>query len=243
MALTKTLEIDLVGSSLELVYTDHTGTKLPAEEFPVCGIKSVKGIAQIGYGARDASNQRRMTYPFDDMLQVVVEMDQKNYPIKFDIQSVTNQAGWTPNAAGLDQAVADIIAWAATCGGSADVVAELASVIKAEDSIHVSGDMGVMALAVRNEGQVDLTSSDRDYSAISTDRKGNLIVSSVGKMTRIMGAANYSRAFTYHGTGTDNIITIVHSGTTPHGVETITETISYVDPAVNGSNVTGIVYS
>lgn len=243
MALTKTLEIDLVGSSLQLIYTDHNGTVLPAEEYPVCGIKSVKGIAQIGYGARDASNNRRMTYPFDDMLQVVVEMDQKNYPIKFDIQSVTNQVGWTPNAAGLDQAVADIISWAATCGGSADVVAELASVIKAEDYPHISGDNGIMALAVRNENQIDVTSGERDYSQISVDKKGNLIASSAGKMTRIMGAANYSRAFTYHGTGTDNIITIVHTGTTPHGVETITETISYVDPAVNGSNITGIVYS
>ena len=178
MALTKTLEIDLVGSSLQLIYTDHNGTVLPAEEYPVCGIKSVKGIAQIGYGARDASNQRRMTYPFDDMLQVVVEMDQKNYPIKFDIQSVTNQAGWTADAAGLNQAVADIIAWAATCGsgGSADVVTELTSVIKSEDAPHVSGDKGIMSLAVRNTALIDLTSLDRDYSPIAVDSKGRLIV-------------------------------------------------------------------
>lgn len=63
------------------------------------------------------------------------------------------------------------------------------------------------------------------------------------KINRIEGAANYTRAFTYNGTGTQNVVTIVHTGTTVLGAETITETISYVDPTINGSNVTGIVYS
>ena len=63
------------------------------------------------------------------------------------------------------------------------------------------------------------------------------------KMNRIQGASNYSRAFTYHGTGTENVITIIHTGTTALGVESITETFTYVDPAVNGSNVTNIAYS
>ena len=63
------------------------------------------------------------------------------------------------------------------------------------------------------------------------------------KMGRIKGAANYSRTFTYDGTGTLNVTVIVHTGTTVVGVETITETISYVNSAINGSNITGIVYS
>jgi len=63
------------------------------------------------------------------------------------------------------------------------------------------------------------------------------------KIERIKGSGNYNRALTYHGTGTDNVITIVHTGTTLIGAETITETITYVDPAINGSNVTAITYS
>ncbi len=162
--------------------------------------------------------------------------------LEFDLADIQSHAGWLNTADGLNVAIAEITDWLGDDSSTA-ISTILSSVIKAEDSVHVSGDNGIMALAVRNEGQIDMTSSDRDYAAISVDRKGNLIASSAGKMTRIMGAEDYSRAFTYHGTGTDNIITIVHTGTTPHGLEKITETISYVDPAVNGSNVTDIVYS
>lgn len=63
------------------------------------------------------------------------------------------------------------------------------------------------------------------------------------KIDRIKGSADYTRALTYHGTGTNNVITVVHTGTTLIGAETITETITYVDPAINGSNVTNIAYT
>ena len=63
------------------------------------------------------------------------------------------------------------------------------------------------------------------------------------KINRIKGAANYSRALTYDGTGTQNVTVIVHTGTTALGAETITETFTYVDPTINGSNITNIVYS
>jgi len=63
------------------------------------------------------------------------------------------------------------------------------------------------------------------------------------KINRIKGASNYSRALTYNGTGTQNVTVIVHTGTTALGAETITETFTYVDPTINGSNITNIVYS
>lgn len=63
------------------------------------------------------------------------------------------------------------------------------------------------------------------------------------KIERIKGSANYNRALTYHGTGTLNVTTIVHTGTTLIGAETITETITYEDPAVNGSKITNVAYS
>jgi len=62
------------------------------------------------------------------------------------------------------------------------------------------------------------------------------------KMSRIQGSSNYSRTISYS-VGTSNVTVIVHTGTTALGVETITETFTYVNPAVNGSNITSIQYS
>jgi len=62
------------------------------------------------------------------------------------------------------------------------------------------------------------------------------------KLSRIQGSSNYSRVISYY-VGTTNVTVIVHTGTTALGVETITETFTYVNPAVNGSNIINIQYS
>lgn len=46
------------------------------------------------------------------------------------------------------------------------------SIGKTEDLAHTSGDTGVMALAVRNDALVSLTSTDLDYSPLSVDSTG-----------------------------------------------------------------------
>lgn len=71
----------------------------------------------------------------------------------------------------------------------------------------------------------------------------DLLLEESSKMGRISGSADYSRVLTYDLVGTDNVISILHSGTTIIGVETITETLAYVNAAINGSNVTSIIYS
>jgi hypothetical protein len=62
------------------------------------------------------------------------------------------------------------------------------------------------------------------------------------KLNRIQGSSNYSRSISYS-PGTNNVIEIIHTGTTALGLETIVETFTYVNPTVNGSNVTNIQYS
>ncbi len=62
-------------------------------------------------------------------------------------------------------------------------------------------------------------------------------------MARIQASSDYNRALTYDPVGTDNVISILHSGTTPNGTETITEVFTYINSAINGSNVTNIAYS
>ena len=79
----------------------------------------------------------------------------------------------------------------------------------------------------------------------ATETTLNLVYKNVfSKINRIQGSGNYNRAFTYHSVGTNNVISIVHTGTNTLGItETITELISYVNASINGSNVTNIQYT
>jgi len=86
---------------------------------------------------------------------------------------------------------------------------------------------------------IQLINEDVNIADMLTLLENNI----TSKMNRIQGATDYNRALTYDGTGTLNVTSIVHTGTTPVGVETITETITYVNPAINGSNITNIAYS
>lgn len=45
---------------------------------------------------------------------------------------------------------------------------------KAEDAVHASADVGVMSLAVANEAQSNLSSTDGDYTPIGVNRKGTV---------------------------------------------------------------------
>lgn len=47
---------------------------------------------------------------------------------------------------------------------------------KAEDAVHASGDVGVMALGVRNDALVALSGTDGDYTPLATDAQGHLQV-------------------------------------------------------------------
>lgn len=46
---------------------------------------------------------------------------------------------------------------------------------KAEDAAHTTGDVGVMALGVRNDTLADVTNTTADYSQVSTDIKGRVM--------------------------------------------------------------------
>jgi hypothetical protein len=62
------------------------------------------------------------------------------------------------------------------------------------------------------------------------------------KLARIKNANNYNKAITYSGS-TQNITAIVHTATTEKGVESITQTITYENPAVEGSRITNISFN
>jgi len=54
---------------------------------------------------------------------------------------------------------------------------------KVEDAAHSTGDVGVMALAVENEDQADLSTGDKDYTPIAVTKEGNVIVKQEGTIT------------------------------------------------------------
>lgn len=57
------------------------------------------------------------------------------------------------------------------------ILTEIQSFTFAEDSAHVSGDLGVMTLAVRNDTPGSLVGANGDYAPLQVDATGNLRVS------------------------------------------------------------------
>lgn len=114
---TMSQEIALVGGSLAVRQSKGAVTG-NWEYYPLCNIISVVApIAQIGFADRDPlTNQKAHRYGPDDMFRVVVEFDGRIQRLfDFDLAHVTNQAGWTLDAAGLQQAVDDINQWITEC--------------------------------------------------------------------------------------------------------------------------------
>lgn len=84
-----------------------------AQYHKLSGIKSIVPVIQIGVRSVQSDGSLTNTYPYEDKIQVIINFTDENEssPIKFDVQDVSNQAGWTADKAGLDQAVADINGW------------------------------------------------------------------------------------------------------------------------------------
>src|SRR5688572_1205236 len=60
-----------------------------------------------------------------------------------------------------------------TSSGSSDIGQE-------EDSPHVSGDIGVMILGVRNDANAPLTGTNGDYQPVAVTAAGNVIAATHG---------------------------------------------------------------
>lgn len=61
-------------------------------------------------------------------------------------------------------------------GDTTSIDATLTALSKAEDSVHVSGDQGIMGLAVRNDTLASLVDTDGDYAPLQVDADGALYV-------------------------------------------------------------------
>lgn len=84
------------------------------------------------------------------------------------LQAGTNAIGKLAANSGVD--IGDVDVTSVTPGTSAS------SLGKAEDAAHTSGDVGVMALAVRKDTATQLATTDGDYSPLITNASGALHV-------------------------------------------------------------------
>lgn len=72
---------------------------------------NITGVFPIKINSRAVGNTD-WPYRFDDIIMVDVRMTDGNH-FNFDIQEVTNQAGWTSDLSGQQQCISDINTWLA----------------------------------------------------------------------------------------------------------------------------------
>jgi predicted homoserine dehydrogenase-like protein len=100
-------QIVLGATSLEI--TREPIANNPTELIPythIVGVVPVLINSKSQYTAEDQA-QGNWKYRFDDMVKVDIKIaDGTNF--MFELQEITNQAGWTANLAGQQQCVADI---------------------------------------------------------------------------------------------------------------------------------------
>lgn len=105
--------------------------------------------------------------------------------------------------------------------------------------------INILVEDIRNGGGTTLLTEVQ--AAVTELQQAEVIITNtynntLSKLNRIKGATNYSRTFSYYST-TDNVTSIVHTGTTALGSETVTETIDYLDEAGGDFRVNTIIYS
>jgi hypothetical protein len=86
---------------------------------------------------------------------------------------------------------------------------------KAEDAAHASGDVGVMALAVRQDTMAALAANN-DYIPLTTDSLGRLRIKESGMATIALSGSTRGRPIQITGTNSAGAVTI-HTATTTAG--------------------------
>jgi len=87
-----------------LAATTANVTASPPEFIPVQKIEHIGGVFNVLTGD---TGELQDTYPFDEMKVVNIHID-NDHKVNFDIEQVTNQPTWTPDQAGLSQALIDL---------------------------------------------------------------------------------------------------------------------------------------
>ena len=173
----KKIEVSKVGACLEVLVVNAVQPNAP-ENYLLSNIKGVAGSFQAGVGRNGIVNPS--TYPFTDRKVVEVTFGDDLPSLTFDLETVTNQPGWTLDLAGVTQAIADINSWLTTAaippGGATE--ATLISVLNAINNTQ----QDIEILLVRDTGNGDVVLQQiTDYSGGAPvitykDVNGNVVV-------------------------------------------------------------------
>ncbi len=105
---TTPINIQKVGNTIEIVNA-NTGSN--PEYIPIDAIVSITPVSNDLTGD---TGELQDVYPYDTMLVISIQHKgggDRILKTDFDIQQVQNQAGWTADQAGLNQAASDIAGW------------------------------------------------------------------------------------------------------------------------------------
>lgn len=117
------------------------------------------------YGNFKSTNLGELYVKDSSAVALLTTIDADTSSIASDASAInSNTAGILADTGSIDTNVASLLS-------------ELQSLTQAEDAAHVSGDAGVMSLAVRNDTPGSLVSADGDYAPLQVDASGNLRVS------------------------------------------------------------------
>lgn len=175
----KQKEISLSGSTIEILTINPVSPNAP-ECYALQAIKSVIPTFQENIGI-NGINTDKGTYPFKDRKTITITFhdETSNPSIKFDLEEISNQPGWTLDLAGVIQAVTDICGWITTATGPTTGLATEATALNILNAIVASGQ-DVEVLLVRDTGDSDkVLQQITDYinnTTVYKDVNGNIVV-------------------------------------------------------------------
>lgn len=202
------IEISLEGSSIKIINLNPLKPNAP-EYYPVTNIKSIVPIYEEGFGVRQTDGNRKNRYHYDDKFEIRVNLinQDSNPPIRFDIQDIDNQAGWTADLAGLIQAVEDINGWTAIGGGGA---ASDVNVLNFPTSYPAPAGSSVAHSNVTGAGSVPSGRKAIMFTVLSGTALIGGLSYPVGVYTYEIGGAVMNFSVSYDATGSSiNIVEIL----------------------------------
>lgn len=192
----KDIQISNVGSTIEVLIINLVKPNVP-ECFSLSEVKSVIPTYNLGIGRSGINTPT--TYPFTDQLLITIDFKNDSPSLIFDIQTVSNQAGWTADLPGLTQAIADICGWMSAATGGAGLATEITLA-------------AVLALLTGSNLSLGTSEYTDAVNHNTTAGKNTVMITCTDSSGSINGVIRPAGIYTFQPTGDDkNAIIIVNA--------------------------------
>jgi hypothetical protein len=160
MNLNNNIEVTIADGFITIKNTNNPSASI--EKYNLLNVTSINEYYQ-DYTALNAYQPGSKRYEFNEEFSVLLDIEENPtdlVKIQFDIQNVTNQAGWTADRAGLAQAIADIQAGVASVSGGGGA---------ATPTGYTSGSKTVAVVGTPEALAASTTVTKVDVTALSTN--------------------------------------------------------------------------